>query len=175
MPHTIQSARLELVLLTGEWMAAILAGNRTQANTIGGFRVREKWPDGHDTNFLQMRVKQIRENPDDEPWFARAMVLPATREMTGHIGFHGPPREDGSLELGYTVFPEHRRKGYAFEAAEALMAYARAEHGVRRFVLSISPENAPSLGMAGKMGFVRCGEQWDEEDGLEWVFEKLVD
>jgi RimJ/RimL family protein N-acetyltransferase len=175
MPDTIQSARLELVLMTGDWMEAVLAGEVARADAIGGFHVRDGWPDDHDANFLRMRLAQIREDPSNEQWYARAMMLISTREMIGHIGFHGPPRDDRSLELGYTVFPEHRRLGYAVEAAEALMTYARAEHTVRRFVLSVSPENAPSLGMAEKMGFKRCGEQWDEEDGLEWVFEKLTD
>lgn len=181
MPHTIQSARLELVLLTADCVDAVLAGEPERAVAIAGFRLREEWPDEHDEHFLRLRLKQMREDPTTEPWFARAMVLPPTREMIGHIGFHGPPNEpesqgDGSwLELGYTVFPEHRRRGYAVEATEALMTYARAEHGIKRFVLSISPENAPSLAMAEKMGFVRCGEQMDEIDGLEWVFEKFVD
>jgi RimJ/RimL family protein N-acetyltransferase len=175
MPHTIASARLELVLLTADCVDAVLAGERERAEKIGGFRLRPEWPDENDEHFLRHRLTEMREDPESEPWFTRAMVDPATREMIGHIGFHGPPNDGVWLELGYTVFPEHRRKGYAIEAAEALMTYARAEHGIKRFVLSISPENAPSLAMAAKMGFVRCGEQMDEIDGLEWVFEKFVD
>lgn len=175
MPHTIHSARLEVVLMTGECLAAVLAGEHERAEAIAGFRIPRDWPDEHDAHWLRLRVQQIRDDPATEPWFAHGMILPATREMVGHIGFHGPPNDGVWLELGYTVFPEHRRKGYAVEAAEALMTYARAEHGIKRFVLSISPENTPSLEMAAKMGFGRCGEQWDEEDGLEWVFEKVVD
>jgi ribosomal-protein-alanine N-acetyltransferase len=73
--------------------------------------------------------------------------------------------------MGYTVMPDHRRRGYAVEAASGMMDWARRIHGVRRFRLSISPSNDPSLAMAAKMGFVRTGEQMDEEDGLEYVFE----
>ena len=43
--------------------------------------------------------------------------------------------------------------------------------GIRRFVASISPRNEPSLTIIRRLGFVRTGEQWDEEDGLEHVFE----
>jgi RimJ/RimL family protein N-acetyltransferase len=36
---------------------------------------------------------------------------------------------------------------------------------------SISPRNEPSLALARKLGFEQVGEQFDEEDGLELVFE----
>ncbi len=175
MPQMIRSKRLEIVRLTGDWMEAILNGDRKRADEIGGFAVRDDFPDAHDEHFLRLRLGQIREDPATEQWFTNALVFPTRREMIGHMGFHGPPNDGVWLEMGYTVFPEHRRQGYAVEAAEALMRFARAEAGIKRFVLSISPENAPSLAMAEKMGFVRCGEQWDEEDGLEWVFERFVD
>jgi hypothetical protein len=35
----------------------------------------------------------------------------------------------------------------------------------------ISPTNAPSLALAGKLGFEQVGKQMDLEDGLEYVFE----
>jgi ribosomal-protein-alanine N-acetyltransferase len=94
--------------------------------------------------------------------------------MIGHIGFHGPP-ENGSLEMGYSVFEPFRRQGIALEAALAMIAWACAEHGIRRFILSISPNNGQSLALAEKMGFHRIGEQMDEEDGLEYVFERVLD
>jgi RimJ/RimL family protein N-acetyltransferase len=113
----------------------------------------------------------MRLDPSSQPWLLRAMVLRnGTRPMIGHIGFHGPPIE-GAAEIGYTVFPEHRRRGYAREAVLTLMHWSREAHGVQRFIVSISPDNAPSLALASAMGFVRTGEQMDEVDGLEYVFE----
>ena len=91
--------------------------------------------------------------------------------MVGHIGFHGSPEAIGCAELGYTVMPNRRRQGYATEAATALMDWAALEHGVHRFFVSISPGNASSLAMAAQLGFRQVGEQIDEEDGMEYVFE----
>ena len=171
----ITTERLDLVLLTAERIEAVLADGNAE-RTIAGLLVPAGWPDEHDANFLRLRLGQIRARPADEVWLARAIVLRGdeTRPMIGHIGFHNPPK-DGALELGYTVFEAWRRQGVASEAALGMMRWAREAHGVRRFVVSISPENAPSLAMAERLGFERTGEHMDEEDGLEYVFELVVE
>ena len=154
------------------FIEALLADRRAEAEAIGGLRLPEGWPDPHDERFLRLRLRQMAEDPTVQPWLMRAMVLrDSERPMIGHIGFHGPPDGRGAAELGYTVLPPHRRRGYALEAALGLMAWAGREHGVRLFRLSIAPDNAPSLAMATKMGFRLTGEQMDEEDGLELVYE----
>ena len=63
-----------------------------------------------------------------------------------------------------------RRQGFAREAAEALLNWAREQHGITRFVVSIRPDNVPSLALARRLGFQRIGEHLDEVDGLEHIF-----
>jgi len=36
---------------------------------------------------------------------------------------------------------------------------------------SIRPDNVASRALVAQYGFVEVGEQWDDEDGLETVFE----
>jgi RimJ/RimL family protein N-acetyltransferase len=167
----IHSERLVLISLSPAIIQEFQARTRAVLAPTS-FTVPEGWPDEHDEGFLRMRLAQMEQDPEVQEWLVRAMVLAedAPPRMIGHIGFHGPPA-DGAAELGYTVFPDYRRRGYALEAAGALMDWARKEHGVRRFIVSVSPENRPSLAMAARMGFRRIGEQIDEEDGLEYVFE----
>src|SRR5215475_6522592 len=69
------------------------------------------------------------------------------------------------VEYGYTVFSPFRRQGYAREACEALMRWAYQEHQVKRFVVSIRPDNLPSRRLAEQLGFQRIGSQVDEVDG----------
>ena len=64
------------------------------------------------------------------------------RGMLGHIGFHGRPDGRGAAELGYTVLPPFRRRGYALEAAQGLMDWAAREHGVRLFRLHRAGQRA---------------------------------
>ncbi len=76
------------------------------------------------------------------------------------------PDEQGrcdAREIGYVIAPACRRQGYATEALQAVMA-ALAKDGVRRVTLGIIPQNAPSLHLAEKLGFVRTGEIPDAFD-----------
>ena len=93
------------------------------------------------------------------------------RRVIGTIGFHGPPDERRRLEIGYSVQPAYRRQGFAREAVRAMLDWAASEHGIHRFIASISPTNEASLALTRGFGFVQTGEQMDEIDGLELVFE----
>lgn len=173
----IESDRLELVLLSREFMAALVDGRRDEAASLVGITMPDEWPDEHDLRFLQFRQNQLAKDPGHEPWLVRALTLrTAGRPMIGHAGFHGKPgvnalKAEDAVELGYTVFEEYRGRGYATEAVRALMKWAAEEHRIRRFVASVSPENAPSLAIVRKLGFVEVGQHWDDEDGLELEFE----
>jgi [ribosomal protein S5]-alanine N-acetyltransferase len=165
----IRSARLDLVSLSAPFIEALLDGDRTGAESLLGLAIPDSWPQ-ENRHMLQLRLKQMRDDPSVRPWLARAMVVrePAP-VVVGYIGFHSGP-EDGMVEVGYTVDPDHRRRGYAEEAVRALFDWAR-DQGVRRFRASVGPWNAPSLALVRKLEFVQTGVQWDELDGEELVFD----
>jgi ribosomal-protein-alanine N-acetyltransferase len=134
----------------------------------------DDFPDGDLAGFLRLRLGQMQRDPASQKWLVRALVRRDDGRMVGHAGFHGPPGttglDPGKAELGYTVFPAFQGRGYATEAAVALMDWAHGE-GIDRFVTSVGPWNEPSLAIVRKLGFVQTGEHWDEEDGLEHVYE----
>ncbi len=172
----ISSPRLDLVPMSPDFLDALLSGRRDDAAGHLGARIPDWWPDEHDERFLRLRLKEMRERPQTEQWLVRALVDRDAGEMIGHAGFHGPPGRNGigkadALEIGYTVFPAFRRRGFATEAVSALIDWARSEHGVRDFIASVASGNEPSLGVVRKLGFVRTGKQWDEEHGHELVFQ----
>lgn len=167
----IATERLELVWLSPEMIEALLDGRRDDVT----FAVPDDWPDDHDRGFLAFRLRQTGDDPSRAPWLVRAIVLPESRELIGHIGFHGPPginarREPQAVELGYTIFPAHRRRGYATEAVRALIVWARAQ-GVEHFIASVAPQNEPSLRLVRRLGFSEVGRHWDDQDGEELEFE----
>ena len=58
----------------------------------------------------------------------------------------------GVAEIGFTLRTEHQGKGYAFEAASAVVADLIERHGCHRIVGQLSPENARSARLLEKLG-----------------------
>jgi|tagenome__1003787_1003787.scaffolds.fasta_scaffold20947344_2 ribosomal-protein-alanine N-acetyltransferase len=136
-----------------------------------GAALPERWTE---TIPARQRLAQLSLDASEQPWLVRAAVLRAQRRVIGSIGFHGPPDADGRVEIGYDIVPPERRLGYAREAIAGLTEWAFATGRARVCVASVSPTNAPSLALVRSLGFRQVGEQIDEIDGLELVFERAL-
>ena len=161
---------IRFVTLPPAALDALIAGDLAAASAAAGqqlseFLVAERW-------LWELRRDQIAHDPASAPWIARAAVAEPPGVVVGHAGFHGPPDADGVVEVGYSVDPAYRRRGYAKAMLAALIERAQADPAVRVIRASISPDNVASLATIAGFGFVRVGEQWDAEDGLELVFER---
>jgi RimJ/RimL family protein N-acetyltransferase len=159
---------IRFVLLSPETMTALIDGDLAAASASAGaplteYLVSEAW-------LWQIRREQIARDPASAEWVARAVVDVDTGEVVGHGGFHGPPDADGTVEVAYSVDPRFRRRGYARAILAALLRRAAEDPSVRTVRASIRPDNAGSLATIAGFGFRKTGEQWDAEDGLEFVF-----
>jgi RimJ/RimL family protein N-acetyltransferase len=117
----------------------------------------------------------LRRSPDHAPWLMRAIAERGGRRLIGQIGFHGAPGRNGlgaadAIELGYSVDEPFRGRGYATEAARAMIAWARAR-GIRRVLALVAPGNAASLAVVRKLGMREVTVVVDDVDGPEIVFE----
>nr|WP_241829202.1 GNAT family protein [Saccharothrix sp. CB00851] len=158
---------VRFVELDGRVMAALLDGDLTAAEvalTDYFLTDRARW-------LWRYRLGQLAADPGHARWLARLALVDGDA-VVGHAGFHGPPDAAGMVEIGYSVDPAFRRRGYARAALVELLRRAAAEPGVRTVRATISPDNAASLATIAGFGFVEVGEQWDEEDGLELLFER---
>jgi RimJ/RimL family protein N-acetyltransferase len=57
------------------------------------------------------------------------------------------------VDLGFAFLPEFWGRGYAFEAASAVLAWARGAHGLTRVVAITSQNNHASGRLLEKLGF----------------------
>lgn len=177
--ETIATARLDLVYMSQEFLEACLAGEHERAEELLGLRIPMEWHEH--SALINLRLAQSIEDPDYIPWLPRAIGLRDAGVMVGYFNFHSSPGPEylstlspGGIEFGYEIFAAHQRRGYAQETLVGIMEWSHRAHNMKRFVLSISPTNIPSLGLARKLGFVKIGEHMDEEDGLEDVFERQM-
>jgi [ribosomal protein S5]-alanine N-acetyltransferase len=167
----IATPRLTLLPLTPSLLRAVAAGDLAEVERQLGARVGTGWEEGVPA---QLRLKQLAVDASEQPWLVRAMVASAPRQVVGCVGFHAPPDDDGRVEIGYDIVASERRKGYAREGIQALLDWAWATGRARTCVASVSPHNAPSLALIRSFGFRHVGEQNDEIDGLELVFERRL-
>ena len=58
----------------------------------------------------------------------------------------------GVAEIGYVLHPGHRGRGYASEAAGALVDHLIAHHGIHRIEASLAPDNVASMRVLEAIG-----------------------
>ncbi|MFO1089110.1 MAG: GNAT family N-acetyltransferase [Hyphomicrobiales bacterium] len=163
----IRSPRLLLRLMGRDVLRATVESNLDRVESLLGLHVPEEWL------ALQwlaaMRLEQERRDPAFRSWSIRAVALAETLEMVGYLNCHAPPH-DGSIELGYEIFPGFRRKGFAEEAVRTFLNHTTAPGGIAVVRLSIRPDNEASQAMARKLGARKVGTHIDEVDGLEDIY-----
>ncbi|PEU97855.1 GNAT family N-acetyltransferase [Bacillus cereus] len=91
--------------------------------------------------------------------------------LIGHIVFHKYFGEH-TYEIGWVFNPKYFNKGYASEAAKAILKYGFKEMKLHRIIATCQPENPPSYRVMEKIGMRREGyfkkciphgnEWWDE-------------
>jgi RimJ/RimL family protein N-acetyltransferase len=94
------------------------------------------------------------------PW---AVELKADGRMVGHCGFFQfertmTPSILGEPEMGWIFDRSVQGQGIAFEACSAALKWAERELGADSYPAIIDLENAPSMKLAERLGFVRQGE-----------------
>lgn len=105
-------------------------------------------------------------------WTAVAVVERASGDLVGHTDFH-PWHGRATHEIGWAIGARHQGRGYATEAARALIAHAFETLLCHRVIATCQPENLASWRVMEKLGMRReahfrqglyreSGEWWDE-------------
>lgn len=151
---------------------------------ISAFSVPSGWPDADGMEHIERWRRLAVADGEPSPWRARA-VVDRDGVFVGHAGFHGPPVSieealddptfdgavepctGGAVEIGYTILPEHRGRGYAIEAARGLVDWADATGQVGAIIACVRPDNAASRAVLDRLGGFRaigtCCDDGDEE------------
>lgn len=110
-------------------------------------------------------IRKNIESADHFPVFIDGDIL------IGHIGFH-KYFGNHTYEIGWVFNPKFYNKGYASEAAYAVLRYAFEKLGLHRIIATCQPENPASYRVMEKIGmrregfFKKCiphGEEWWDE------------
>ena len=85
-------------------------------------------------------------------FFDWAIVEKASGRMIGSCGFTSIDIEHRKGEIGYVINPDFQRRGYAVEAADAILDFGFYDLDLNRIECRIMKENEPSFKVAKKLG-----------------------
>jgi RimJ/RimL family protein N-acetyltransferase len=105
---------------------------------------------------LEERVAAGRPGHEgDRLLLALAVVLPPAGPVIGDVVLFQVSREHRQGEIGYIFHPDHAGRGYATEAARAMLGYGFEAYGLHRIVGRIDARNAPSARVLERLGMRR--------------------
>ena len=171
----LRTRSLLLVPASAAHVRAELEG-RDRLGALLGATVPTSWPPGeYDRAAQEFSLGCLTtEGPDGVGWYSWYAVRRNDREheatLVGSGGFCGPPGADGTVEIGYSMCPEWRGRGYAAEMAGALAQHAAAQPGVARVIAHTAASNPASIAVLERVGFALAGP--GPEAGtlrFEWV------
>jgi [ribosomal protein S5]-alanine N-acetyltransferase len=162
----VSTPRLDLVALEPHVLELIERDDAAAVERELSARVPAGWTQ---TIPARLRLEQLARDPFEQPWLVRAIVVQRKPACGRQRRLPRPSRPAWTrgMEFGYDVVPAQRRRGYARESVLGLTAWAYATGRARTCVLSITPDNLPSL----SLGFRHVGKHIDDIDGRELVFE----
>jgi ribosomal-protein-alanine N-acetyltransferase len=118
-------------------------------------------------------LASLRDSSGPDPWRYGFFVAHRERNrVIGTAGFKGPPDTLGLVEIAYGIVPAFEGRGYATEAAAALVEFALATPEVRTIRAHTMPEANASTHVLRKCGFKKIGAVEDPEDGTVWRWER---
>lgn len=76
------------------------------------------------------------------------------KDSQTRVGICGLVKRDAldDVDIGFSTLRQYWGRGYAYEAASALMEHGRRVHGLTRIVGIASPDNEPSKRLLQKLG-----------------------
>ena len=169
----IATERLELVAFTPEAIDALLTGDDGAfARVVGGhLPVPGSIPPMLEDVLPLFRARALGDEAE-RGWWGWVAIHRESGLVIGSVGLAGRPDPLGQVQIGYAVYPHAEGRGYATEAARALMEWAFSHPGVDAVRATIPPWHAASIRIAQKLGMLHVGKTQDDEMGEVLLFER---
>ena len=144
----LQTSRLRLAPLTAQHAAEFAAWSGVADVSRMTGSVLPGWSAEEAAAWIEQRRWQ------GVPGFVLGIWRKDRPELIGQIGMSKAP-----TDIGYMIAPAHAGQGYAFEAAQALLAGAFCKFDLDEVVASSFQDNPASMRILDKLGFERFEEK----------------
>jgi [ribosomal protein S5]-alanine N-acetyltransferase len=170
---TLETARLRLVPVAPQDLVALIDSYEAFAASFGTPAAEGMRDFLFSGEVSPAWLARLKEDKEADPWrYGFALIHRQDDLVIGMSSFKGPPDAAGVVELAYGNVPAYQNRGYATEAAAALIAFAQADGRVRLLRAHTLPETNASTRVLKKCGFDFVGEVTDPEDGPVWRWER---
>jgi RimJ/RimL family protein N-acetyltransferase len=122
-------------------------------------------------NPIKYRLPKVRQNPGYAKYLLRVAVLKDNPIIIASAGFHDAPDSDGMIEIGFGVDKKYQGNGYGQEILHGMWSWVVNDPLVKTLRYTVSPDNLISQHIIKKLGFEYKGQQIDEVDGPEDIYE----
>jgi ribosomal-protein-alanine N-acetyltransferase len=122
--------------------------------------------------FVEMFIECQAQDPRYS--FQLAVVLKATQQLIGNCGIRKQSLDSHQADIGYEFAPEHWGKGYATEAAQAVVEFGFSTMGVHRVWASLVADNTGSAHVLEKLGMQLEGRLRDAEYFKDRYWDTLI-
>lgn len=162
----VRTRRLELRPATEQSLRAELARDYDELAKLLQASVSVSWPPPlYDAAALEWTLAKVQSSPRNALWWAWYFIRRnpgGGRELIGAGGFKGPPAA-GAVEIGYSIIEVLHGQEFGTEAAEGLVAWARACPRVRKVVAHTLAHLHASIRVLEKNGFRQKGRPEEPE------------
>jgi len=163
----IRTLRLSIIPTDLQYLEMVL-NDRDQLAARLGVTVPESYPESADA--VPWFRGLMRDDPSLLGWLHFHAIHNEERVLIGDGGFKGKPNPAGLVEIGYSIVPEHRRRGFATEIASGLIEYAFSHPEVMAVTAQTGVSNLGSIKVLEHTGMNIIGEVEDPDEGpmLRW-------
>ncbi|HEY70651.1 MAG TPA: GNAT family N-acetyltransferase [Anaerolineae bacterium] len=152
-PPTIQTKRLEIRALTVD-DAELFYAYRSLPEV---YRFQQWMPESA-AEVVQFLTKMHLHGFDAaDTWFQLGLFLKSHDELIGDMGLHFLAPDNEQVEISFTISPAHQRRGYAQEAATAVMVHLFQRMNKHRIIALVDPNNNDSISLLEKLGLRKEG------------------
>jgi RimJ/RimL family protein N-acetyltransferase len=161
----LRTERLVMRPLDRDTIRSIYNG-KVDGPALGGLNVPNDWPMNDLREALPVMFNDLTDVPASIGWHAWVIADAASLMVIGDAGFKGPPDGKGTVEIGFSILPEHRGLGFAKEAVRALIEHAFSTGMVRTIIAECDGDNLVSKRVLSSSRFENvktgCGRAYYE-------------
>ena len=163
----LETQRLKLLPFTLELKKVTLTERARLAGLLG-VAIPDAWPGADLLEALPFFIEAMEQDPMGLVWDG-IILHKADQIVIGGIGFHGPPDEAGSVEIGYNIIPAYEGQGYATEMTRRVIEWAFQMPGIQMITAECLDDNLGSIRILEKVGMRRLTH---EGQTLKWELQK---